>query len=271
VLRPKKQKLPVEPETTLSTYKKYLKESGNLAHWIIIVLLFIGCEVIFSVYVWNLSLLHNDVDRNIWMQTLFLAFSLIFIYFIKYAYIVYIVCMTNHRMHNRLYSWLLNGKIGYFEELDRTDLISRFSNDIGVMDMSVPTVLCDALESPMYFLNLVVVVSVKVPQWAPCVPFLLATIFFIYRGCNTVLKKSKTLDLKTKAQLITHFTVLSKGATQIRCFGLEQNEFSKLKSSIVSYFRANNLSNLLQRGFGFFIQSGTLVFSILGVIFTYYF
>ena len=31
------------------------------------------------------------------------------------------------------------------------------------------------------------------------------------------------------------------------------------------------MSNLFQRGFGFFVQSGTLLFSILGILFTYFF
>lgn len=200
-----------------------------------------------------------------------LSLSLIVVYFVKYAWMVYIVCFTNKRLHNRLYQWLLRGKLGYFEQLDRSDLISRFSNDIGVMDMSVPTVLCDALESPLYFVNLLVVVSIKVPQWAISVPFLLATIFFIYRGCSIMLQKSKSLDIKVKAQMITPFSRLIKGATQVRCFGIQQSEFSRLKQSVLGYYRANNLSNLLQRGFGFFIQSGTLVYSVLGILLTYYY
>lgn len=193
------------------------------------------------------------------------------VYFVKYAYIIFTVCLTNRKMHNRLYSWLLNGRLAYFEQIERSDLISRFSNDMSVMDMSVPTVMCDAMESPLYFINLIIVVSIKVHEWAVCVPFLISAIFLIYRACNPPLQKSKSLDLKVKAQLITHFTVLIKGSTQLRCFNLEQKEFTKLKTSIVSYFRANHMSNLFQRGFGFFVQSGTLLFSILGILFTYFF
>jgi ABC-type transport system involved in cytochrome bd biosynthesis fused ATPase/permease subunit len=179
--------------------------------------------------------------------------------------------MTNKRIHNRLYSKMLQGTRSHFEETDRSELISRFSNDMSVLDMSMPTVLCDAVESPLYFLNLVIVISIKVYQWAFTVPFLFLAIFLIYKHWSTVLQKSKALDLKTKASLITNFSTLVKGATQIGCSNLEETLFAKLNASLIGYFRANHLNNLLQRGFGFFIQSGTLVFSILGVAFTYYY
>jgi hypothetical protein len=67
----RKKKPPVEPDTLFSTYIKYIKESGNVIHWIIILLLFIGCEVVFSIYVLNLSLVQGDaatdIDKSIWV------------------------------------------------------------------------------------------------------------------------------------------------------------------------------------------------------------
>lgn len=61
-LRPKKNKLPVEPDTVLATYGKYIKESGNVFHWVVVLLLFICCEIMFSIYVWNLSKLHDEIE-----------------------------------------------------------------------------------------------------------------------------------------------------------------------------------------------------------------
>lgn len=165
--------------------------------------------------------MHDAIETHVWVQSITLSVSLVIVYFIKYAYLVYVVCLTNRRLHNRLYHWLLCGKMGYLEQLERGDIVSRFSNDVSVMDMSVPTVLCDALESPLYFLNLIVVISIKVPQWAYGIPFLILTIVLIYRGCNPALKKSKSLDLKIKSQLINNFTLLWKGTTQFKCFGLQ--------------------------------------------------
>lgn len=42
-----------------------------------------------------------------------------------------------------------------------------------------------------------------------------------------------------------------------------------MKEALHRYFRINLFNNLLQRGFGFFIQFGTLIFSILGIVLTY--
>jgi hypothetical protein len=142
---------------------------------------------------------------------------------------------------------------------------------MNVLDMNMPSVLCDALESPLYFLNLVIVICIKVYQWSFTVPFLFLAIFLIYRCWTTVMQKSKVFDMKTKDVLITDFTTLAKGATQIRCYNLQETQLAKFNASLLAYFRANHLHNLLQRGFGFFIQSGTLIFSILGVLLTYYY
>lgn len=72
-------------------------------------------------------------------------------------------------------------------------------------------------------------ISIKVPFWIPSIPFMFGIIFVIYRKCSPILQKSKMLDLRMKAPVIKCFTDLIKGATQVRCFGLENGGFQVLK------------------------------------------
>jgi ABC-type multidrug transport system fused ATPase/permease subunit len=200
---------------------RYAKESGSLFQWIIVLILFIGCEVIFSVYVSELANLYgNSINGTAWAKVLCLSFSLIIIYFLKYLYLVYVLIKANLSLHNKVYEKLLGGTVSFFENTYRSDLISRFSNDISIMDTSLPLIFCDSIESVLYFLNLVIVIAIKVKWWAPSIPFMFIVIGVIYKKCSPILQKSKLLDLKMKAPVIESFTDLIKGATQTRCFRL---------------------------------------------------
>ena len=148
----------------------------------------------FSTFVRYLSYLKlgNDVD-GIWVTLLTLSVGLIVVYFLKYLTLIGLIIYTNSKLHNNVYSHLLSAKMSFFEETDRADVMLKFSNDINVMDVSLPFIFCDAIESPLYFLNLIVVIGMSIHFWLISVPFMMAIIWILYKVCTPIMQKVKLL------------------------------------------------------------------------------
>ena len=89
--------------------------------------------------------------------------------------------------------------------------MSCFTNDINILDMTLPMIACDSVEAPLYFLNLLIVICIRVPWFSICMPFLLIFIIITYKLCVEIMHKTKALDLKTKTPIINCFNILIKG------------------------------------------------------------
>ena len=144
-------------KVTLGSYFKYIFYSR--ANWLLFpftVLLFLESEVINTIY---FLLLANysaevgpDLDRKNFadMNTFWLILGVLQVVYmavlvVKYFLLTLVCLQSNQHLHHTMLYGMVRSPASYFDVTPSGQLISRFSNDMGILDNSLTHVLTDAI------------------------------------------------------------------------------------------------------------------------------
>lgn len=146
----------------------------------------------------------NSTFKN--MNQYWLALGLYIIgYFIfsiiKYFFIFFGILNVNKAIHKDMIHGIVRSPCSYFDIISSGQLISKVSNDLGIMDYVIINVLIDSVEGPI--INLIFignVIFINIYFLIPSVIIIVLLIFgFLY--CKNSAVAVKQLDLRIKSPI----------------------------------------------------------------------
>ncbi|KAK4863967.1 hypothetical protein LT330_010322 [Penicillium expansum] len=140
--------------------------------------------------------------------------------------------------------------LNFFTLMDTGAIVNRFSQDMTLVDMSLPMGLLLAIEHFGNSLAEAVLTCVASGYMAISLPFLAVALYFLQNTYLRTSRQIRLLDLEAKSPLYTHFTESLLGLHTIRAFAWSQTLVSRNTIHIDTSQRPFYLLLCLQRWLG---------------------
>ncbi|KAL4977122.1 hypothetical protein BDW66DRAFT_166044 [Aspergillus desertorum] len=121
-------------------------------------------------------------------------------------------------LHNDLADSTARAPLQFFQRVDIGSITNRFSQDMDLIDMSLPLEALNCLAAVCTCLLKLLILCVFARYLAATVPVILITIYFTQHLYLRTSRQMRLLDIEAKAPLYTHFIELVSGAATIRAF-----------------------------------------------------
>lgn len=145
---------------------------------------------------------------------------------------------------------ILRSPCAYFDSISSGTLLSRFSNDLGILNNDLPFLMTDTIEGTMVylvaFLNLAQINQLII---IPAVITIVISII-VFLSCRPVLMKGKELALKMKSYIYHMTSEATGGVTQIKIYHQNQNKINTFGSILDRQIKAAIGYIMISRGFG---------------------
>lgn len=109
--------------------------------------LYLICELIYTGYYYMLGSYDSSDDK----ERLFIVAGIMLICFIVICYLKYgvTICLSsraNLKIHKEMFQSISRAPVSYFDRMPSGRILSRFSTDLGSVDMMLPYLLFDCME-----------------------------------------------------------------------------------------------------------------------------
>ncbi|KAJ9136431.1 ABC multidrug transporter [Pleurostoma richardsiae] len=132
---------------------------------------------------------------------------------------VYVAARTGIKLHQRLLQTVLWAPLSLFTNTDIGSITTRFSQDIALLDRSLPLALFVSISSLLVIIGRAALIASATPYAAASFPFLLAVFYGLQRAYLRTSRQLRLLDLEEKAPVYTQFLETLGGLATIRAFG----------------------------------------------------
>ncbi|KAL4994768.1 P-loop containing nucleoside triphosphate hydrolase protein [Aspergillus recurvatus] len=254
----------------LSIYAYYASASGSTT-----VALCLACALIWAVCgefatVWldiwtsaNAEHPNSRIGMYLGVYVFLGIASVVFTIAVSWLLIVNIVSSSALKLHERVLSSTFRAPIHFFYQVDIGSITNRFSQDMDLIDMSLPIEVFNVIAWGCTCLAKLVILCVFAKYLSVAVPFAGAVVYFTQKFYLRTSRQLRFLDIEAKAPLYTHFLELVKGAATVRAFGW-QRDFDETCLSLLDISqRPVYLLYCVQQCLGFFLD---MLVSILAVI-----
>ncbi|XP_056639846.1 ATP-binding cassette sub-family C member 4-like isoform X1 [Diorhabda sublineata] len=142
-----------------------------------------------------------------------------------------IIMNASRNLHKRMFGNVLEAPMRFFDTNPSGRILSRFSNDMGIIDELLPRALLDAVQIFLVLLGILILVFIKIP-WMIVPALVLGVLFYYFR--IVFLKTSqdiKRLEGVNRAPVFSHLMATLDGMVTIRsrkCEEMVINEFEFL-------------------------------------------
>ncbi|KAH7305472.1 P-loop containing nucleoside triphosphate hydrolase protein [Stachybotrys elegans] len=138
-----------------------------------------------------------------------------------FVFIVTIIKNTASNLHSDLLNSTLKAPLSFFLETDTGSIVNRFSQDMNLIDMSLPLQAIQFMSGFAYCFVRLIVIAILGRYLAAAVPVMGLAVFLVQRYYLRTSRQVRLLEIETKAPLYTHFTDSIKGVATIRAYHLE--------------------------------------------------
>lgn len=174
--------------------------------------------------------------------------------------------LANTSIHEMMIEAIVRSPGSLFDSTPSGVLISKFSNDLGVIDNNLIFALIDALEGPtMIVVALVNICQINIYFLIPAaILFTIAIFFFNYS--RPVISGCKQLDLQNKNPIFQFYGETISGLTQIRIYNQRMPKILQFSHIVNKSSKASIGFDMVSRGFGFYETVNSIVLMILGMV-----
>ncbi len=123
------------------------------------------------------------------------------------------------RLHQVLLDTVMRAPISLFTSSDIGSIITRFSQDIGLLDRSLPLGLVVGTTNLFTIAGMAVLIALATGYVAASFPLLAAVFYYLQMGYLRTSRQLRFLDLEEKAPVYTQFLETLSGLATIRAFG----------------------------------------------------
>lgn len=132
---------------------------------------------------------------------------------------LFVASRTGLRLHQVLLDAVIRAPLSLFTGTDIGEITTRFSQDIGIIDRSLPLALLVTVANFLSTIGVAALIASSTGYIAISFPFLAAVFVYIQRGYLRTSRQLRLLDLEQKAPVYTQFLETLSGLATIRAFG----------------------------------------------------
>ncbi|KAK4238509.1 hypothetical protein C8A03DRAFT_43740 [Achaetomium macrosporum] len=207
-------------------YLYYVKSVGWLASLIFVVAIvgFVFCLSFPSVWVqwWAADNESRPNDRlGYWLgiYAMLGGVAIVCLFISCWQMIVTMVPLSGEKFHFALLKTVLSAPMSFFATTDTGETINRFSQDLQLIDMELPTAALNTFATFVLCIAQMALIGVGSMYAAISFPIVLAALYLIQKVYLHTSRQLRLLDLETKAPLYSLFEESLGGLATIRAFG----------------------------------------------------
>ncbi|TDZ53945.1 ABC transporter gloK [Colletotrichum trifolii] len=129
-----------------------------------------------------------------------------------------VVSNTALNLHSDLLRTTLQATFRILSKVDSGELLNRFSEDMQLLDMDLPTAMVNASATAVTVVVKVAILAVFSQYLGITLPFLAIMLYFLQRFYLQTSRQVRLLGIEAKAPLYTHFSESVAGSATIRAF-----------------------------------------------------
>lgn len=175
--------------------------------------------------------------------------------------------MAAKLIHESLLFSVMRSPMSFFDTTPLGRIINRFSADIDVLDMMIPTQLADFIWCFTEVLATFTVISFATPLFLTAVLPVGAVFFLIQRVYIVTSRQLKRLFSVSKSPIFSHFSETVSGACIIRAFGQEDRFIKEMERRVGDNIRSGYLNLVSNRWLSMRIENMANVMIFLTALF----
>ncbi|KAL4967241.1 P-loop containing nucleoside triphosphate hydrolase protein, partial [Aspergillus stella-maris] len=210
----------------LSVYGYYASVSGRTSATlsVIMTLLWCFCREFSTIWIdwWTEA---NEKSPNartgmyLGVYVFFGLFGMVLMVIACWLVFVRIVSKSALRLHDDLLKSTMRAPFQFFHKVDIGSITNRFSQDMDLIDMTLPLEGLNTLAAACSCLVKVIILAVFARYLAIAIPFIAGLLYITQKFYLRTSRQMRLLDIEAKAPLYTHFLELVSGSATVRAFG----------------------------------------------------
>ncbi|KRX08450.1 P-loop containing nucleoside triphosphate hydrolase [Pseudocohnilembus persalinus] len=258
-------------QVNFKSYMQYLKYAGGFLFGSFLLLVLLIDQSLFIYAHVFIGKIVNEDDKYLYLSQLayfIAALCFVRIFLIILANFMHIMAVKG--IHNQLIEKLFFTKTQFFDQVSSGIIINRFSNDLGIVDITLFSSLIEVITFQMQIICLLIYLCYINPWLIILFSAMTIILILFLRNSKKALEESKKLDLQYKSPVFSFFSQTLQGTLQIKIYNQIKN-FTQLFNNLVDdSFRSSYLYQHLIRPFTYFSQMISIIFSILGIYLVVY-
>lgn len=254
----------------LSVYAYYLANSG----WYFVVLYsaavtgWIFCIEFSNVWMkWWSAANASEPDKDIWMYlgiyALLGILGTLSGCICAWAAFIYIISQSAAQLHSNLLQATLRAPFYSRSTRDLGELLNRFSRDMELIDMELPSNMVNYTSTVVLCIAKVVIIAIFTRYLGVTIPFFAVYVYFLQSFYLQTSRQIRLLAIEAHAPLFTHFSESIAGAVTIRAFGWQSYHQERNYRLIDASQRPVYLQSCIQHWLSFVLEMVTTVLAVL--------
>ncbi|KAK2779173.1 ABC transporter [Colletotrichum kahawae] len=174
-----------------------------------------------------------------------------------------IISNTALKLHSDLLRTTVSATFAFFSKIDNGEILNRFSEDMQLLDMDLPSNLLNYTSTGVTILAKVIILVVFSQYLGATLPFLCAILYFLQRFYLQTSRQVRLLGIEAKAPLYTHFSESVAGVATIRAFGWQEQYQERNYEHVDESQRPSYTQGCIQAWLTFVLN---LIVAVLAVI-----
>ncbi|KAF8857368.1 putative multidrug resistance protein [Acephala macrosclerotiorum] len=141
---------------------------------------------------------------------------------VLYTLYMEITPRSGAKLHKILLDSVMQAPQSFFDKTDSGIILNRFSQDMTLIDGSLPAAAVMASSAGLQILAQFALIALGSNYMAISCPILIVAAYFLQKFYLRTSRQMRFLDLECKSPLFTHFTETLEGLSTIRAFGWQQ-------------------------------------------------
>ncbi|KAK4443530.1 P-loop containing nucleoside triphosphate hydrolase protein [Podospora aff. communis PSN243] len=209
-----------------AVYAYYARKAGKVSVILWFIATFVGAVAGAYSVIWvdswtaaNLEAGSDDLGFYIGIYFVFVSLAILGPLGECWVFFLHIVKDTAMKLHSDLVQAVVRAPFHFFLGTDVGTIANRFSQDMNLIDMTLPSQALQFTSGLAWCLVQLIVLCVLGKSLSAVVPVLALVLFSIQRYYLRTSRQLRILDIEAKAPLYAHFIDTIGGITTIRAFG----------------------------------------------------
>ncbi|KAL6871928.1 P-loop containing nucleoside triphosphate hydrolase protein [Trichoderma novae-zelandiae] len=180
-----------------------------------------------------------------------------------WAAFISIISRSAARLHSNLLQATLRAPFNSKSTRDIGELLNRFSRDMELIDMELPSNMVNYTSTAVLCIAKVVILAIFTRYLGVTIPFFAIFIYFLQSFYLQTSRQIRLLAIEAHAPLFTHFSESIAGASTIRAFGWQSYHQERNYRLIDASQRPVYLQSCIQHWLSFVLGMTTAVLAVL--------
>ncbi|KAF1972252.1 putative multidrug resistance protein [Bimuria novae-zelandiae CBS 107.79] len=174
---------------------------------------------------------------------------------------------TGVKLHEILARAVMSAPMIFFSSTDSGSILTRFSQDIQLLDMSLPLALQVVVTNMLICIAQIGLIASASAWIVVSFPLLLATFYLVQKYYLRTSRQMRLLDLEQKAPLYTQFVETLDGLATVRAFSWQQNYINRNHELVDGSQKPFYLMYMIQRWLALVLDLiiGSLAVLVVGI------